>query len=95
MDGRGLRPRSALHDYQKRAVEQIVNTNELMLWVPLGGGKTAIALTAIAEIGCNAIVVGTKRIVEMTWPDEIKSWRHLDGITYAAATGTKKERERA
>ena len=90
-----MRPRSALHDYQKHAVEQIVNTNELMLWVPLGGGKTAIALTAVAEIGCNAIVVGTKRIVEMTWPDEIKSWWHLDGITYAAATGTKKERERA
>jgi len=90
-----VRSRSALHDYQKRAIEQIVANNELMLWVPLGGGKTAIALTAIAEIGCNAIVVGTKRIVEMTWPNEINDWQHLSGITYAAATGTMKSKETA
>lgn len=90
-----MRPRSALHDYQKQAVADIVARDELMLWVPLGGGKTAIALTAITEIGCNAIVVGTKRIVEMTWPAEIKEWWHLDGITYAAATGAKKDREKA
>jgi len=90
-----VRPRSALHEYQKRAVDQIVAKDELMLWVPLGGGKTAIALTAIADLGCNTIVVGTKRIVEMTWPNEINDWQHLSGITYAAATGSKKARETA
>lgn len=90
-----MRPRSALHEYQKRAVDQIVAKDELMLWVPLGGGKTAIALTAIADLGCNTIVVGTKRIVEMTWPNEINDWQHLSGITYAAATGSKKARETA
>jgi superfamily II DNA or RNA helicase len=87
-----MRPRAALHDYQVGAISDIKSRDELMLWVPLGGGKTAIALTAICDLGLKAIVVGTKRIVEMTWPNEIKEWEHLAHLDYAAAVGTKKQR---
>lgn len=87
-----MRPRAALHDYQVGAISDIKSRDELMLWVPLGGGKTAIALTAICDLGLKAIVVGTKRIVEMTWPNEIKEWEHLVHLDYAAAVGTKKQR---
>lgn len=90
-----MRPRTELLDSQVMAVETIKQEAETMIWLGLGGGKTAAALTAILDLGCNAIVVGTKRIVEMTWPNEIKEWEHLQHLDYRSATGTPKQRMKA
>jgi superfamily II DNA or RNA helicase len=90
-----VRSRSELHDYQVRATEEITSRKEVMLWLGLGAGKTAIALTAIADLGIPTVVVGTKRIVEMTWPNEIAAWEHTQHLSYRAATGDKKARLRA
>lgn len=90
-----MRPRSALHDYQLKMIERIKCEKEVMVWLGLGGGKTAAALTAILDLGVPAIVVGTKRIVEMTWPNEIKEWEHLAHLDYRACTGTETQRRKA
>ena len=87
--------RENLHDYQVDAIEQLKEREEALVWLGLGAGKTVISLTAIADLNMTALVVGTKRIVEMTWPQELTEWSHLNGLTYAAATGSKKQREKA
>lgn len=38
------------------------------------------------------LIIGPLRVARDTWPDEIRKWDHLDGLTYAVAVGTPKER---
>ena len=87
--------RSQLHDYQVEAIEWMQEHEEGFLWLGLGDGKTVIALTAIAAMSGTALVVGTKRIIELTWPEEISKWEHLHTLSYASCAGTKKKREAA
>ena len=87
--------RSDLHPYQSDAVQWIADHAEGMIWLGLGDGKTAIALTAILDLDVCALVFGTKKIVEYAWPTEIEKWEHLKGLTYRACTGSLKERQRA
>lgn len=84
-----------LHDYQRRAVDWMTERDRGFVWLGMGDGKTIIAATAIAQMGHPTLVVGTKRIVEQTWPQEIAKWDHTRSMTYAAATGPRKEREAA
>lgn len=81
-----------LHDYQIDAIAAMLLNRELIVWAGLGGGKTAIALTAIQKLGLNAVVFSTKRIIEYVWPAEIEKWLHLKGLTYRACSGTQRQR---
>jgi len=83
------------HPYQTRGIDWMTGRELGFVWLGMGDGKTVIAATAIAKMGIPAIVVGTKRIIEETWPKELKKWAHLESIHYAAATGPKKKREAA
>ena len=87
--------REDLHEYQSRMVSELCGRTSGLLWLGLGDGKTVIALTSILDLNATALVVGTKRIIEDTWPGEIKTWGHLQHLTYAAATGSKANREAA
>lgn len=87
--------RSDLHPYQRDAVDWMKANKEGAIWLGLGDGKTATALTVIADLGLPALVFGTKRIVEYAWPTEIEKWEHLAGCSYAAAVGSAKQREKA
>jgi hypothetical protein len=83
-----MRAKSELRDYQQRAVTTLYESNGLALVLPMGSGKTAIALTAIDEmINDKAIrhglVLAPKRVATLTWPAEIADWRHLRGTPYA------------
>jgi len=86
-----------LHDYQKRAVDWVTDPQRSngFLWLGMGDGKTVIGATAIAALDRGALVVGTKRIVETTWPNELAKWRHLEHLSFAAAVGPKRHREKA
>lgn len=87
--------RADLHLYQVDAIERMKSMQEAAVWAGLGDGKTAIALTAIADLGWNALVFGTKKIVEYAWPAEIKKWGHLRGLSYRACIGGRTQREKA
>lgn len=41
------------------------------------------------------LVIAPLRIARETWPDEIKKWDHLKGLTYSVAVGTEAERKAA
>ncbi len=87
--------RSDLHDYQRQAVDWISNHEAGMIWLGLGDGKTAIALTAILDLDVRALVFGTKKIIDYAWPSEIEKWEHLHRLGYAACTGSLSNRRKA
>jgi SNF2 family DNA or RNA helicase len=66
----------------------------------MGLGKTVTTLTAIKELldNCiisNALVIAPKKVTQVTWSDEIKNWKHLQGLTISVIDGTAKQRREA
>lgn len=78
----------AMHDYQRKAVQFLIDHPYSALFIDLGLGKTCISLTAIMrlimEIGEYGpwLVIGPKRVVNETWPTEIGLWRHTAPLTF-------------
>lgn len=89
------------HDYQKAAIDYVIENPEAALFLEMGLGKTIITLTALHELILDrfevsrALVVAPLRVARDTWPQELAKWEHLAGLTMAVAVGTQKEREAA
>lgn len=86
------------HDYQKYAIDFIVSHPLAALFLDMGLGKTVITLTAVEQLlfdsfdAPKVLIIGPKRVVECTWPDEIKKWDHLSRLTYSLVAGSAKDR---
>lgn len=86
------------HDYQEQVLDFVYEHPAAALFLDMSLGKTVISLTAIYELMLNrfeisrTLVIGSKRIVRDTWPDELAKWDHLDGLELAVALGTPKQR---
>jgi len=102
------RARSELHAYQSRLADNFFSFDEGIAVLPVGAGKTAIGMTAIAdlleecvddaEVGYGgyigrALVVAPKKVCENVWPYEAEQWDHLKHLTVGVCTGTPKQRE--
>ena len=92
--------RSNLHEYQERGVSHIISNEYCALFLDMGLGKTVTTLTAIKELldNCiisNALVIAPKKVTQVTWSDEIKNWKHLQGLTISVIDGTAKQRREA
>ncbi len=92
--------RSDLHEYQKRAVEFLVDRPHAGLFLGCGIGKTIITLTAITDLideGTvnKVLVIAPKKVAESTWTDELARWNHLSHLTASVILGTAKQREEA
>jgi len=95
-----MRPKSALHDYQDRLVTELYGSERLIAVVPMGGGKTASALTAVQELIRDdeirsGIVLAPKRVARSVWPPEVDEWVHLQGMRVVLVDGGPKDREKA
>ena len=94
------RPRSAMHAYQETMAAWMTYRTGGKPWAGLGLGKTVATLTAIKDAReifptlKRAVVFGTRRIVEETWPDEIAAWDHID-FSYVVCTRALARREAA
>jgi hypothetical protein len=91
-------PRS-LRSYQQRAATFLYERDAAFLIAPLGAGKGAAALTAIAELirdaqRRHALVIAPKLVAETVWPQEVASWPHLRHLRVAVLNGNP-ERRRA
>ena len=68
------------HAYQERCIDFALDRPACGLFLPMGAGKTVTTLTIISELtlfDCSRVlVIGPKRVVESTWPDEIQKWDH-------------------
>lgn len=91
-----MHARSELSAEQRGHVARIVRGAEAFGVLPVGYGKTIIALTAIVDWSAGrrlrTLVVSTKKIIELTWGQEIEEWEHTKHLTYAAGTGRMLER---
>lgn len=84
---RVVRPRSAMHDFQRIAKRFLIDHPMSYLFIDLGMGKTIICLTLIRDMLAKgwkgkALVIAPLRVAKATWPDEIEEWEHLQGLPY-------------
>ena len=94
------RPRSALHPYQARAVQFLVEHPEAGLFMDPGLGKSITTLTAIADLKTagavrRVLVVGPPRVVATVWAREADLWEHTAHLRVLALTGTAEQRREA
>ena len=77
---------SDLHNYQRAAVEHIIDHPYCGLFLEMGLGKTVSTLTAInylircfGEVG-HVLIVAPLRVAQTTWSTECGIWEHLHGL---------------
>ena len=99
------RPRDAqplaerdLHDYQRFCVEFIEAHPQCGVFLDMGLGKTAIALTAVSHLLYDSfevsrvLIIAPLRVARDTWVAELGKWEHLTGLRLERVLGTPKER---
>ena len=89
-----------LHPYQRQVVEHILEHPRCGVFLEMGLGKTASALTAVNTLirrGAvrKALVVAPKRVALHTWDSEGEKWAHLTHLRFAKILGSAKERNHA
>lgn len=73
------------HPYQLEAQNWALEHPRCGLLLPMGSGKTVITLTVISELlyidVARVLIIGPKRVIEHTWPAEVKKWKHTAWMT--------------
>lgn len=82
-----------LHDYQEVARDHLQSNGRAGLFLDMGLGKTASALSALTPDHLPALVVAPKRVAESVWPEEVEKWR--PDLTIAVAAGSPAQRAAA
>lgn len=89
------------HDYQRRAIDFIIEHPRCALWLDMGLGKTVSTLTALDQLLYNlcdiskVLVIAPKSVALNTWTSERNKWDHLSHITINLVMGTLKQRVKA
>ena len=88
------------HDYQKYATDFILSHPVSAILLQMGLGKSVITLTAMKELFergeiSRALVIAPLRVARDIWPEEIRKWDHLQGLTFSVAVGSVEERRAA
>ena len=85
------------YDYQRTAMQWIVDKPKCGLFLDMGLGKTVSTLTAIQQLidDCEVsrvLVVAPKKGAETTWSTEAQKWEHLHDLKVVKVLGTEKQR---
>lgn len=85
------------YDYQRTAMQWIVDKPKCGLFLDMGLGKTVSTLTAIQQLidDCEVsrvLVVAPKKVAETTWSAEAEKWEHLHDLKVVKVLGTEKQR---
>lgn len=88
------------YEYQAYATRFIEDNDVAAIFLECGLGKSVITLTAIKNLidKCDVkrvLVIAPLRVAKNTWPDELKKWEHLSGLSYSVAIGTPDKRKKA
>lgn len=85
------------YDYQRTAMQWIMDKPHCGLFLDMGLGKTVSTLTAIQQLidDCEVsrvLVVAPKKVAETTWSTEAEKWEHLHGLKVVKVLGSEKQR---
>lgn len=89
------------HKYQEYAIDRIMDTPAVGLFLEMGLGKTAITLTAIERLlydsydAVKVLVIAPLRVAEDTWSRESSKWNHTKHLRISKILGDRKKREAA
>ena len=86
-----------LWEHQQRAATFLYERDAAFLIAPLGAGKGAAALTALAELirdkhRRHALVIAPKLVATTVWPTEVTYWPHLAHLRVAVLDGSPERR---
>ena len=89
--------RSNMHAYQNKAIEFIKERKRCGLFLSMGLGKTASALTAATDLIDSflvnkVLIVSPLRVANSVWAQEAKKWEHLKKLSVSICTGNEKKR---
>lgn len=85
------------HDYQRPALQHLLDLPRCALWAPMGGGKTVVTLTALDTLSLveevyPALILAPVRVARTTWPSEVAKWEHTKHLRTSVVVGGIKER---
>lgn len=89
------------HEYQKYAIQRVINTKKCGLFLDMGLGKSVIALTAIRHLRYDTwqirrvLVIAPKKVAEGTWMRESQKWDHTQILRMSLVAGSEKQRVKA
>ncbi len=88
------------HPYQQAAIDRMLSTPKVGLFLGVGLGKTSIALTAVAELmrrgeAHKVLVVAPLRVAETTWTAEATKWEHTRHLRMSKVLGPAVKRRQA
>ena len=96
-----MRQETDLRAAQDRSISRLYEMDGQQAAVPMGGGKTASAMTAIKElIAANevkcALVLAPKKVCQLVWGPEREQaeWAHLKDMKIQLVTGTPAARKK-
>jgi len=87
--------KSMLHQYQKRAIDFIINKRNVALFLDMGLGKTISTLTAIEDLKYNhfavskVLVIAPLRVCNSVWEQEAQKWEHTKILDFVNLSGGK------
>lgn len=92
-----LRRREQLRAAQDRTVTRLYEFEGQQAVVPMGGGKTASAMTAILDMIADkvitcALTIAPKRVCQLVWTREHLEWEHLQHMRIQLCSGTPAQR---
>ena len=90
------------HEYQRIAIDSILENKNIGLFLDMGLGKTVSTLSALDELLNDyfevkkILVIAPKLVAQTTWTDEIEKWSHLQGkFKVSKILGTAQQRRDA
>ena len=85
--------RSSLHPYQLSMIERAKTIPHIGLFMEVGLGKTATALTIIAEqYKGKTLIIAPKKVAEIVWHKEAANWEHTKHLKISKILGNEKQR---
>lgn len=87
--------------HQLEAYDHLCANDRSALFLGMSLSKTVITLSYLYEMHyrevaiLKTLVVAPDKVARITWPDEIQTWAHLDGMRYSLVAGTAAQRRAA
>lgn len=89
------------HEYQKIAIQRIIDHTHYGLLLDMGLGKTVSTLIAIEQLMYDqfdikkVLLIAPKKVAESTWMQEANKWNETSCLKIASVLGTEKDRIKA